>query len=1121
MTKSTNNDFPSPVKGRGAGASGGGEASRTVRGRGAGASGGEASGLVGNRVLVGAQMVDISRLSTHPVPLISQGLITVAGQGPTDSNGAGKSSFIAGLSLLHADDQWKLASGAAGAAELLFTAELAAQETRYSNADHGYLIGIFADPGQRSLAELRASALSVWLRINRKAPYLDLRWHDGLYVPYGETEADRVARVDEMWRALPMSNGRTDFHASRLSTFLFGGRARCVSFLSTSVRSSPTPNLLAQPLNELSPGRIFDAIANLTGLDRELEAEAALRSKEHGHRVDVQQAERDLETWEQEVAVVEAGIAQRLAAREQLGGAQAAWHNRCARYFVDGLARAEEIRAALTELDHDAKRLGEDLADVGTKIAALSDDAEFDRRFTEAKRYRDELVAKDKSLDTAHQVAASQIETLAAQQRDRLDRARAADGRSLAAAGDELAAARAAVEDAAGDRGAARAAEKRAAELLAAAESGQDLAAAPLRVLSEAGVPAAALLDIVELESGQRAAWEPRLSLFREAAVVPRDQAGRAAGLLAGLPGSTLILADGPGEPKPSRTKAAKAGTTKASTTKASTTKASTTKASTARSGAADLPVSCDPRFDLTGFLTAIGQRAGSGAQEVDAAAGVLTLGGFAEPIAGRAGRVLAAQQAHREVAEQLDRAERSMATVQKDLALAEERRNAAQAAEQAAEIQQRIDGLRKENAARADERDALEPLLAAAENAYATALGGKQAREEKIANLRGERGRLRASQDRTAQQKDALIAERDALDLLGRQAAWGDGDAAARAYLLSLGDSPGGDSRAERATADWDEEACGLLGDAVRRCFPDGTPPEEMPEEIRVLLVEQRWLRASLEARVPLVPALLRALRTHLNVTEEHDSYQQKQIAAQRAERTADLDAARTGLGEAEQTCQAHRASLALGIKATLKQVALKFDELDQAYGGYGAGLDFPEPDPPAEPDRPWQWTVAPKWRRAEGQRLGGYNLKANTAQIDEKAAKLVCAAALAAGGDRPLMLILDELGRNLGKQHRREAVALFEQIGNDRNITVVGALQDDMERYAVESSGLYIKLRRSSDAIAYNEPPVVIGDESNRARVELLRGWMASYRPGDEGPPAGEGSADGFTEPELEGLV
>ena len=52
-------------------------------------------------------------------------------------------------------------------------------------------------------------------------------------------------------------------------------------------------------------------------------------------------------------------------------------------------------------------------------------------------------------------------------------------------------------------------------------------------------------------------------------------------------------------------------------------------------------------------------------------------------------------------------------------------------------------------------------------------------------------------------------------------------------------------------------------------------------------------------------------------------------------------------------------------------------------------------------------------------------------------------------------------------------------------------------MERYALEASGLYIKLRRSSDAIAYNEPPVVVGDEASRGRVELLADWLSSYRP------------------------
>jgi chromosome segregation protein len=1015
--------------------------------------------IVGSRVLVGTQMVDISRLSTHPVPLISQGLITVAGQGPKDSNGAGKSSFIAGLSLLHADDQWKLASGAAGAAELLFTAELAAQETRYSNADHGYIIGVFAAPGATTVAELQESTLTVWLRINRKAPYLDLRWHDGLFLPYGTSEAQRVARVDEMWQSLPLSNGRTDFHASRLSTVLFGGNARCVSFLSTSVRSSPTPNLLAQPLNDLSAARIFDAIANLTGLDRELEQEQALRSKEHMHRVQVLDAERDLETWQREIAIVEAGISQRRGARDQLGTSRAAWQSRCARHLVDGLERADQIRAALIDLDVRAEQLSEQLRTVNAEIDALSDDGEFSRRLAEAKERWAKLTNRDKNLDTDHQVAARQLDELSSKHRQLLDLARAADGRTQEVAAQELETAKDELERALTTKGAAEAAEQQARMLRDAAESGQDLATAQLGVLEQAGVPAAALLDVVHLEAAERPEWEPRLALYRDAVVVHRDQGTRARGLLADLSGSTLILAD---QPVP------------------------------AAASCGDLPASADPRFDLAAFLAAIGRRAEGAAAMTDAEAGVIVLGGFTDPLTGRPARIAAARQDHAEKAELLNEAVGRLNAVRKVLSRAEERAHAADAAEQASRIHVDISRLRKEDAARLDQRETLRPLLATAEDEYAGALGVSRARDEKLANLRATRSRLHGSQHAVETEKMALTGERDGMDLLGRQADWGESNESARRHLLSLGDI-----QQQRTTTEWNEEACHALNDAVRLCFPEGTPAEEMPAEIRELLVEQRWQRGGLDVRVGLTPALLRALRTHLNLTEQHDKYQQTQINTQRAERNADLTTARLGLAEAEQTSRAHRASLALGIKAALRQVAQAFDELDQAYGGYGAGLDYPEPEPPAEPDRPWQWTVVPKWRRAEGQRMGSYNLKANTAQIDEKAAKLVCAAALAAGSDRPLMLILDELGRNLGKQHRREAVALFERIGRDRNITVVGALQDDMERYAIEASGLYIKLRRSSDAIAYNEPPVIVGDEAKGGRVELLAEWLSSYRP------------------------
>jgi hypothetical protein len=107
-------------------------------------------------------------------------------------------------------------------------------------------------------------------------------------------------------------------------------------------------------------------------------------------------------------------------------------------------------------------------------------------------------------------------------------------------------------------------------------------------------------------------------------------------------------------------------------------------------------------------------------------------------------------------------------------------------------------------------------------------------------------------------------------------------------------------------------------------------------------------------------------------------------------------------------------------------------------------------------------------------------------------------------------LCLVLDELGRNLGKEHRKEAVALFRQIGETHGITVIGALQDDMEPYAIDACGQYVKLRRSSDTMAYNEPPVVVGYDEHADRVRTLTKWISDTRPlptaPDQEPGAGE---------------
>src|SRR5258708_1800385 len=344
-------------------------------------------------------MINISRLSAHPVPMVSGGLVTVAGQGPKDASGAGKSSFIAGISLLSGDEQWRWSSGAPDAAELLFSAEIAAQDGRWGNADHGYVIGVFADHGAAAAGELAASALTVWLRINRKAPYIDLRWAGRLYVPAGVSDADRVASADALWAELPRRNGRHDIHANRLGQALYGRHVRCVSFLSTSVRASATANLLAQPLNDLSPARIFDAIAALTGIDREMEQERASRTTEHARREEEQRARADLAQWEAESRVIEDGISQRAEARAAIERAGALWQSRCARLIVDGHHRLEEIRGETGRLEAEWNERAAEIARIRDQLRDLRSDESFQAYCAGADRRWKEVSERDRALE--------------------------------------------------------------------------------------------------------------------------------------------------------------------------------------------------------------------------------------------------------------------------------------------------------------------------------------------------------------------------------------------------------------------------------------------------------------------------------------------------------------------------------------------------------------------------------------------------------------------------------------------------------------------------------------------------------------------------------------------------
>ncbi|MBT8226449.1 MAG: chromosome segregation ATPase, partial [Dactylosporangium sp.] len=466
-----------------------------------------AADIIADRVLVGLQSIRISRLSTHPIPLVAGALVAVAGQGPKDSNGAGKSSLIAQISLLQADEQWRFGSGAQSAVDLLFNAEDAGGEDRWGSADHGYVIGVFTDPVAEDLAVLRRRALTVWLRIdrgNQRGPRLKLRWHDGLHLPTGTSEDERERSADVLWSALAPRAGRQDLPVRDLPRVLYGGHVRCLSFLSTSVRASLTPNLLAQPLNDIPEHRIFAAIAALTGIDHELEQERQARRHEYDHSEQVAAATAGLATWEEDIRAVEAGIDARDATRQLLAEAGDCWRSRTARLLRDAVEREEQIRAELAGLGEAADRCAGQIGELTEQIAQLADDEAFCERLRRAERTVATAADADRALETERALLTRQIEDSERHQRDLVALARDADGRDQASAAAERRDAERAVEVATKGVGIAEQALETAEERLRATDATRTRAQHQHDLLAAAGVPALTWLDAVSARDGAR-----------------------------------------------------------------------------------------------------------------------------------------------------------------------------------------------------------------------------------------------------------------------------------------------------------------------------------------------------------------------------------------------------------------------------------------------------------------------------------------------------------------------------------------------------------------------------------------------------------------------------------------
>lgn len=1004
--------------------------------------------VVGDRVLIAVQAVNISRLSTHPVPTVPGTLIVVAGAGPKDSNGAGKSSFIASITALLGDEQWRFASGAKAVSELLFNAELAsgAGAKQWASADHGYIVGVFGPAGAHDAAapqpqppqdgavaddgelfavpDTSGGAITVWLRVNQEAPHLEIRWREGVQLAAAASEAERVARADEVWAALPKSAGRRDVVARDLTKVLYGDRVRCVSFLSTSVRSKVATNLLSQPLNEISPERVFEAIAALTGLDTELEQEREARRDEHAKRVRAAQAGDRLAEFEAESKALLATFDRRDQARVRLAEALRCWRGRQARKLADAAGKDEQLTAEAERHQAAAEAAIDAMAMVKAEIVTLKEDT-LDRRVVEARKELAALQARAAKLDADRAVAANSADELRGWIPTLEETRRFADGRDVPAAEQELRAAKLRLNEALKALGVADREVASAQAALDDAEGGP--AAAQLNALTAAGLQATGLLDALDVAEQAR----DHARGGQPGGAAGDGRAGRQEADVSGLrgwPNEHAVIVD-----------------------------------------AAQLAAAAEALAELPGSVLV-------------SAAGVSVVGAFDGVATGREARIKAAEHRLHRARDTQEAAAQAVHDGEESVAEAQRRLEGAKAGVQLAEIESRLAERRAKLAELTAALDEVTPKVAEAERHAGSLDFRARTRDMEIERLEGRRQRHESERDQAVDQGRRVAAERETLKLAALAADWGGTVEGAREWIAALPEE-----ERPRGADEWWRMAERHFDQAHRDTFPE--EDAEVPEELRFLLSERAGSTAREQATFA---AVCGALASYLRGQEEYEKHQRRQIEAQVVSRQRDLAAADKGAEEAAQSTAVHRAALTAAIKARLTRVAEEFEKLDTGYGGYGATLEFPVPPAPADPEQRWQWRVTPKWRRGEGQGFVPYNRRANTALMDEKAVKLVCAAAIASSGGGHLCLVLDELGRNLGKEHRREAVALFRRIGETYGITVIGALQDDMEPYAIDACGQYIKLRRSSDAMPYNEPPVIVGHDQHADRVRALAAYV-----------------------------
>lgn len=1004
-------------------------------------------GIVGDRHLVAIQTFDISRLTTHAVAIVPGTFVAVSGIGPKgDSNGSGKTTFLAALSILPADPQWNLESnGGRNASGILFRPDAAGLDPslRATPAPYGYVVGVFAEPDA-----VHESTLTVWVRVSATSPYVQAKCAPWLHVADARAEEDRHLQADRLWQELPHAGV---ISAKRMAQELYGDAPRCLSYLDTSLRPA-IPSLLSQEMTKMRPAEIGTALIALAGRTGQLEEE----NHNRGTTLELQAKLKDQEGYEDLTRIREdaelAGVCARDRAGTLLADAQRKWTRYAAWQYLAVLAEhdavGEEINGR-TEVLADRELAVEKAGAALTTLRAISDLAELERNARDAHNSANLVLQSLQgeharvSAEQAHLIKErNELQPVAARWKGTaLEQARVEHGRTQSAQATARVAVQAAtdvVRDATTALDNARVGRSGVAGRLAA------------RLRAEAAIAEAApLADLIDLDDQARPAWEPRLWALRDAVVVPRTSAEHARAALADGPGTQIIAAEflDPAAPRVTE-------------------------------DGIHYPAGLAPLIRTLRERLAVRQ---DPLRADDDALAASVLGGFPEPLVGRGALIRRAERDLEEAEAGLESARAALRTADARLILAKGEHDAAQAAERLtvaaatlADLEEAISILNASiDTAEQTLRTASEALIQASVR-LSSYNNEVEAAERRLKSAREQESDARRHLDQACKHRARLPVETWALAFTGSRAEaehlWAEGDD---------GPAPSAQTLLRESAEQLREALAVFLANRA-------DPPEDLlaAEEARGRFADQEG------GKPESFETVVAALRNRLDGAADHDRVTRSRIIADREKRETALRELRIEVEDAAGRLSSLQDMIENSIEATMREVSKALDRMT----AFGAELQVSSirPDGAA----PWIWEVTPRWRRSPNGGLIPYQESANSAQVKVFAIQLVLAALTADVQTVGRVLILDELGNSLGDVNRRDVLRNLQDVAEQQQVTILGTCQDSVLSDAADFFGELIWFTHAAATDSLNQPTRVWGHDPDGTRVELTADWLRAGR-------------------------